>query len=374
MTPRERILTTLSHQRPDRTPADGWFHPEVAGTLRRHFATGDWSVVQSQLGIDGWAELAPWVAPQEFESRAGPRPGGAEGPRAVWLDGRTYEDAWGTRFQIGDDDRYQRWLSGPLQQAQSADEVAGHRFPTAQQIREPDDYARRVAESKDRQCFVSGEIENPFKRYWHLRGLENALADYLADPESLEAAYDRLFPLATELALCMARAGVDMVKVVGDVAMQDRIMMGPKPWRRYDKPRWARLIDACRAVRPELAFFFHSDGKLTDLIDDLIDVGFTVINPIQPECMDPVEVKRRWGSRITLHGGISIQRTLPFGRPDDVRREVQNLIRHCGADGGLIVMPSNDIQPDTPVENILACYEAVREYRFVRSAARGTDQ
>jgi uroporphyrinogen decarboxylase len=363
MTPRERILTTLNHQRPDHTPADGWFHREVVEMLKRHFATDDWLDVRRELGIDGWVDLAPRFAPPEFESRALTRPNGGPGPRAVWLDDSAYEDPWGTRFQLGTGGRYQRWLSGPLQHARTVDEVYACRMPTAQEIVEPENYAERVAELKSRQCFVCGEIENPFKRYWHLRGLENSLADYLADPELLQAAYDRLFPLGRELVLRMARAGVDMIKVVGDVAMQDRIMMGPGPWRKYDKPHWARLIAQCRAVRPDLVFFFHSDGKLTDLMDDLVDVGFTVINPIQPECMDPAEVKRRWGTRITLHGGISVQRTMPFGRPDDVRREVEDLIRTCGADGGLIVMPSNDIQPDTPVENILACYDAVRECR-----------
>jgi uroporphyrinogen decarboxylase len=155
-----------------------------------------------------------------------------------------------------------------------------------------------------------------------------------------------------------------MIKVVGDVAMQDRIIMGPKPWREVDKPRWAKLIAACRAANPAIRFFFHSDGKLTDLVDDLVDVGFTVINPIQPECMDPVMVKKRWGSRITLHGCISIQKTLPFGTVADVRNEVEALIRECGRDGGLVLMPSNVIQPDTALENIIACYHAARNFRW----------
>ncbi len=89
-----------------------------------------------------------------------------------------------------------------------------------------------------------------------------------------------------------------------------------------------------------------------------------VLNPIQPECMDPVEVRRRWGDRITLHACISIRRTLPFGSPADVRREVEALIRQCGLHGGLILMPSNNIQPDTPLENIIACYHAARDFEL----------
>jgi uroporphyrinogen decarboxylase len=359
--PRERILTALNHEPPDRTPVDGWFHPEVVTALKRHFDSDDWDAVLARLGIDGWADLSPWIHFSDWDAQAVPRPGGADGPRAIWLDEQTYVDGWGIRFRFGEGDRYQRWLSGPLESAETPDDVLRYRFPVAADIREPDDYARRVAELKARGRFVTGEIDNPYKRFWHLRGYENALMDYRINVPVLEAVYDRLYPLATELALRMVRAGVDMVKVVGDVAMQDRIIMGPELWRRYDKPRWAPLIEACRAVNPQVAFFFHSDGKLTDLMDDLVEVGFTVINPIQPECMDPVEVKRRWGDRITLHGGISIQRTLPFGTPDEVRREVEALIRACGYNGGLVMMPSNNIQPDTPIENILACYAAARD-------------
>ena len=368
MNPRERILTTLNHELPDRTPVDGWFHPEVIDTLKAHFQTDDWSEVLNELGIEGWIDLAPEVHFARFEAQATSRPGESNGRRGIWLDENNYEDPWGTRFAMGDDGRYERWIAGPLEAVQTPEDVARYAFPTAADVREPDDYAERVAKLKAENRFVCGEVDNPFKRFWHLRGYENALMDYLANPPVLEAIYDRLFPLVTELCLRMARAGVDMIKVVGDVSMQDRITMGPVPWRNIDKPRWARLIDACREANPETVFFFHSDGKLDDLVDDLIEVGFTVINPIQPECMDPIEVKRRWGERITMHGGISIQKTLPFGTVDDVRREVDTLIRNCGHNGGLIVMPSNNIQPDTPVENILACYQAAREFDLRRCA------
>lgn len=348
LTPRERILTTLNHERPDRIPTDGWFHPEVVATLKGHFQTADWSIVLQALGIEGWADLSPIIGHYPFTQRL--------------LDEQTYEDPWGVRFRLGEGGRYQEWLSGPLQSAETAADVAAYRFPVPGDVRDPDHYAAQIATLKRAGQFVSGSLENPFKRFWHLRGYENALMDYLANRELLEAIYDKLFALATETAVRITRAGADMVKVIGDVAMQDRIIMGPGPWRAVDKPRFARLVAACRVINPNIRFFFHSDGRLTDLLDDLIEIGFSVINPIQPECMDPVEVKRRWGRHITLHGCISLQRTLPFGSVADVRNEVETLIRACGQDGGLVLMPSNVIQPDTPVENIVACYHAVRDF------------
>ncbi len=361
MTPRQRILTALNHEPPDRTPTDGWFHHEVIDALKQHYGTDDWPVVLSELGIEGWVDLSPQVVSADGAEEANLQTGHASGRPAVWLDDRTYEDVWGARFRLGEDGRYREWLSGPLEHAQTVEDVAGYAMLQAANILEPEDYPRQVAELKQQELYVTADLENPFRRLWNLRGYENALMDYVADQEILEAVYDPLYELYTDMALRMTRAGVDMIKIVGDIAMQDRVIMGPERWRHFDKPRMARLIDACRQERPDVVFFFHSDGKLTDLVDDFVEIGVSVLNPIQPECMDPMEVKRRWGDRITLHGCISIQRTLPFGSASDVRREVEELIRVCGHNGGLVLMPSNVIQPDTPIENIIACYHTARD-------------
>ncbi len=362
MTPRQRILATLNHEPPDRTPTDGWFHPEVIESLKRHYDTDDWSVVLDELGIEGWADLSPHLAPVAPDGQIIPQMGHASGEPAKWLDERTYEDVWGVRFRKGDDDRYREWLSGPLEDAQTAADIERFGIDRVVEICQPDDYSEQVAQLKKEEKFVFANVENPFRRLWNLRGYENALMDYVANVEVLEAVYDPLYELYTGMATQIARAGVDMIRVIGDFAMQDRIIMRPALWRQFDKPRMAALIAAARQVNPDVTMFIHSDGKLTDLMDDLIEIGFDVINPIQPECMDPLEVKRRWGDRITLHGCISIQRTLPFGSVDDVRHEVETLIRQCGHNGGLVLLPSNNIQPDTPIENILACYHTARDF------------
>ena len=362
MTPRQRILTTLDHEPPDRTPTDGWFHHEVIDSLKQHYQTDDWSVVLTELGIEGWADLSPQIVPPDGAEQLELQPGHASGNPAIWLDERTYEDVWGARFRLGDDGRYRQWLSGPLEHAETLDDVADYAMLREAKILEPKDYSQQVADLKQQELYVTADLENPFRRLWNLRGFENALMDYVANQEILEAVYDSLYELYTETALRVTRAGVDMIKIVGDIAMQDRVIMGPERWRQFDKPRMGQLIDACRQVRPDVVFFFHSDGKLTDLVDDLVEIGISVLNPIQPECMEPAEVKRRWGDRITLHGCISLQRTLPFGSPADVRAEVEDLIRTCGLDGGLVLMPSNVIQPDTSVENIIACYHAARDF------------
>jgi uroporphyrinogen decarboxylase len=103
---------------------------------------------------------------------------------------------------------------------------------------------------------------------------------------------------------------------------------------------------------------YHSDGDLTEIIPDLVEIGVDILNPIQPESMDPRELKRRYGKRLVLNGAVSLQRTLPFGTAEEVRREITDLVAICGAGGGFVLAPSNQLQPDTPLENIIAVYEA----------------
>jgi len=346
VTPRECILAALDHRVPARTPSFGWFHPEVRQTLLAYYKSESWDEVLAQLGIEGWVEKAPRLP----------------GRRAIWLDDRAYKDGWGVEYRIGERGWYEEWVGGPLVSAETIADVESCVLPGSDQIREPEDYPAEVSELKGRGLFVTAEIDNPYKRAWLLRGMENVLADYLINRDMLEALYGRLYHLYGEMVMRMARAGVDMIEVVGDIAMEDRIIMGPEAWRAVDKPRLARLVADAHSINPDVHFFIHSDGDVTALMDDLIEIGFEVINPVQPECMNPVEVKRRWGDKITIHGGISLRTALPNGTPDEVRAEVEHLIRKCGYNGGLVVFPSNVIQPGTPVENIIACFHTARDF------------
>ncbi|MBA4386671.1 MAG: hypothetical protein C0404_01750, partial [Verrucomicrobia bacterium] len=270
VTPRERILTAFQHKRPDRTPTDAWFHDVVVAGLKKHYGTNDWGKVLGELGIEGWAHLSPWVSFPEFDARATVRPGGLKGPKAIWLDERTYENAWGVRNRFGEGDWYEEWAGGPLERAETVDEITAYKFPTPAQVRDPDKYALKVDELKRQGKFVIATISNPYKDAWLLRGMENILADYLINPDILTAMYDKLYALYEEITTRAARAGVDMISIIGDIAMQDRIIMGPEAWRKFDKPRMARLISRCRAIKPDVFFFIHSDGNVTDLMDDIV--------------------------------------------------------------------------------------------------------
>jgi uroporphyrinogen decarboxylase len=159
-----------------------------------------------------------------------------------------------------------------------------------------------------------------------------------------------------------AAADVDLLVLGDDIATQRGLMMSLPMWRRIFKPRLRQIIRAAKAIKPDLLIFYHSDGNVWDAIPDLIETGVQVLNPVQPECMNPAEVKRVFGDRLACFGTVSVQRTMPLGTPDDVRAEVRERIQTVGRQGGLLLAPAHVLQPDTPWENVVAFFEAVRAY------------
>jgi len=262
----------------------------------------------------------------------------------------------------GSDGLYTEWISGPFVNAESESALDDFPWPPISSIESQESINKRVAEiRKSGDYAIRGSISNPFKQAWQMRGMENILCDMLINPDFVLNLMRRLGAYYTEMGIRLARAGVDMIGIVGDLATQNSLLFSLDVYRKTIKPVLLDMISAFKKEKPDLLMFFHSDGCLDMIMDELIDTGFQVINPIQPECMDVFEVKRKYGERITMHGTISIQKLLPFGSVDDVHREVRKIIDFCGKNGGLIVCPANLIQNDTPMENILALYEEINE-------------
>ena len=366
MTPRERMIATLSHQKPDRVPIQLGWRDEVMEEVKKHYAVETGEEVAKILDADicrGCGVKTHWP---DYESRVNGELRGEFGNigRTVLRDERTFEDRWGVIERVGEDGKYLEWVGGPFV---DSDDLDGFDWPGERVIVEDPELGSRVQALKDQGYWVlgSGGV-HPFKQSWRMRGFESFLCDYVANPGWVEAIYERI--LEHDLALCRrsAEAGADMIHYWGDVAMQDRMIVPPESWRRLDKAFWRRLIKETRKINPEIRFFFHSDGNIQEIIGDLIEVGFDVINPLQPECVNPALVKARWGSRITLDGGGSVQRTLPFGTIEDVRREVDFLMRCCAYDGGYVFRASNAVSFDCPTENVVAFYEFARDYDLSR--------
>lgn len=364
MTPRERVLTAISHREPDRVPADGFFRSEVWARLREHFDTEDDEVVRRELGLDiVRAGIEPGMG---FRSRSRPTPHmipGVGSGSQQWTIERgqgVYEDEWGTRKYHPAGGSYFSYMRHPLS---DADSPSNHRFPDPAAEERYEHVSIVVSRWRNRYPILV-EQTNLFKTAWELRGFERLLMDLYENPRFVEALLDRVLEFRLEESRQLARRGVDIISFAGDVAAQQGMMMNPEVWRRFFKPRLAAVIAAVREEQPQVRFFFHSDGDVSAIVGDIAEIGFDILDPVQPECMDPALVKRAYGDRLTLHATISSQQTMPFGTPDDVRREVMDRFATCGASGGLILAPNNVVQQDVPLGNLLALYQAIGECRY----------
>jgi len=201
-----------------------------------------------------------------------------------------------------------------------------------------------------------------FETAWQIRGLERLMTDMMARQDTAACLLDRITDLSAHRARRFAQAGVDVIHIGDDIGMQDRMLMSPAMWRTWLKPRLARVIAAAREVKPDVVFFYHSDGFIEPVIPELSEIGINALNPLQPECMDPALIKQRYGDRLAFWGSVGIQGTLPFGTPEQVAAEVKLRIETVGKGGGLYLSPTHVIAPEVPYENLFAFVRAAQEF------------
>jgi len=173
---------------------------------------------------------------------------------------------------------------------------------------------------------------------------------------------DRITQLRIFQSQIFAGADADILALGDDIAMQTGMLLSPKMWRKWFKPRLAAVIDAAREIKPGILVQYHTDGDCRAVISDLIETGVDILNPVQPECMDPVAIKKIYGDRLSFSGAIGTQTTLPHGTPDDVVTAVKTMIDTVGEGGGFLVAPTHVLEPDVPWENVLAFIDAAQKY------------
>lgn len=198
---------------------------------------------------------------------------------------------------------------------------------------------------------------------WYMRGMENLMADMMSEDPMAEVLLDLVTDAAVLRAESFARNGADALFLGDDIGMQHSIMMSESLYCTWLQPRLKRVIDAAKAINPNIFVFYHSCGFVTPMIPHLIDAGVDVLDPVQPECMDFGEIHAQFGDRLSFHGTIGTQSTMPFGTPDDVRREVFKNLEIAGEKGGLFVCPTHLLEPDVPVENVVAYIKACRDFK-----------
>jgi uroporphyrinogen decarboxylase len=200
-----------------------------------------------------------------------------------------------------------------------------------------------------------------YERAWTLRGLENLLMDFHDHPGFVHELLDAIADYNIAQVRRALAFDIDAVYFGDDWGAQRGLQMGYPLWKEFIKPVLAKMY---RVVRDAGKFVvIHSCGDVDELLDDLLSIGLNCFNPFQPEVMNTAELLARYRGRLSFWGGLSTQKTLPFGTPDDVRRETRALL-DLGREGGLILSPAHAVEGDVPLENMLAFIDEARKQGF----------
>ncbi len=359
MTSRERVLKTINFERPDRPPVFATLTPQAALKLSRALN------MPYEKPIDSL--LSTRISHMELLTAAGNDCVGIaacapEGSPTRTLENGIIKNEWGMQFvNVG---LYNEFHAFPLALAESADDIAAYPFPDPS-AKGRFDAAREAVKKYGDNYAIFADLEcSIFETAWYLVGLEKFLMDMAVNKSYIPALLDKILYINTEIGKTLIGLGADVIWCGDDFGSQNGMVMSPQTWRQWFKPRIRDMFEAFRTVKPEIKIAWHSCGSIFPIIEDFIEIGLDILNPVQPRAkdMEPERLKKKFGGDLVFFGGIDVQSLLPFGAPEKIRAEVIRIIDILGKDGGYIVAPAHNIQDDTPVANILALFEAVKSY------------
>jgi uroporphyrinogen decarboxylase len=331
MTNRERVIAALEHRQPDKTPYNIGFtqkaHAKMAefyGDPKFHAKIGNHFLSLDPLLPGSWSD-----------------------------DGNLYTDEFGVTWNRTID----KDIGNPDGGVVAEGNVDGYEFPDPRDPRRYANFAAAIEAHADQ--FVVCELGfSLFERAWTLVGMAKVLMDMVERPEFIDKLFDKILAFNLAVVEESCKCPIDAIMFGDDWGQQRGLIMGPVFWRRFIKPRVREMYQA--AKRAGKFVVIHSCGDVKQLFPDLIECGLDCFNPFQPEVMDVCEMKREFGDRLSFYGGISTQKTLPYGAPEDVRAEVQRNIEIVGKDGGYIASPAHAIPGDAPAENIDAMLQVLQ--------------
>jgi uroporphyrinogen decarboxylase len=259
---------------------------------------------------------------------------------------------------------YVEVIKCPLENAASVKDIEDYSFPDPYAVGRFEK-AHRDIDKFGKEYFIIGDVEiSLFELAWHLTGLEKYMIAMLCDEPWIELLNDRIEEWSTGLALQLVKAGADAIWFGEDLGSQTSTLISPDDWRRRFKPRHKRMIDRLRKENPEIIIIMHSDGAVAPLINDFIEIGVDVYNPVQPNVSgsDPQELKDKYGEKICFFGGIDQQTLLPSGDNWMIRNEIKRRMGILGKNRGYLLAPAHILQADVTPGTIEVMINASKEY------------
>lgn len=379
MDSRARVIQALHHQEPDRVPID------LGATIVSSIVKESYVELRQYLGLPtaeiqtlDYVQQLPYLDEalmQRFgvDFRMVQLPSATSSRVEIFEDGDyfAFYDRWGSKLHMPKADGfYFDWVDFPIKET-TMQALDAYRWPLpdseevnmqlgklARQFHECSDYALVGS------AVIGGGI---FEQPARVMGLQNFLMALISEP----AFADRLMETITDIYIESCNRYLDYVGPYiqvftywDDVAGQNGWLINPALYRRMIKPKQKRLVEAIKK-KTDAKLFYHGCGATRDLIPDLIEIGFDILNPVQVSAkgMDTKALKAEFGSEMVFWGGaVDTQRVLPFGRPQDVEDEVKRRIDDLAPGGGFVFAPIHNIQALVPPENIVAMFDTALEY------------
>lgn len=354
MNSKQRVKRALSHCEADRVPRDFWTTEQTDKRIIDSLKLKNHREMLKEFKID-------------FRYIKGPKYIGPELKR--YPDG-TFEDIWGTLFKketVGPE-YYYNTIKSPLKNLTTLEDIKKYdHWPSPDWFNYSDIY-KECLKHKDKVTVFMGDRLNriaQLKPAMYLRGMEQILVDMYLNKDIFNYITDKIreFYLEYEKRILEStKGGLDILATGDDFGTQDNLLMSLDDWKKNLKSGFIQYIDIAHSY--DVSIMHHSCGSIYDLIAEFIDCGLDILQSIQPDAynMDLKKIKNNFGKDICFQGGISIQKNLPIGKPQDINNEVKNVFYAMKHGGGYIGCTAHNIQSDTPVDNILALIEAYNKY------------
>lgn len=286
--------------------------------------------------------------------------------RKFYPDGLKHEvffDEWGVAHESGSKAAaHMTRMRHPMATFDSLEQIQSYPFPdfasvSTEKLKKEIDsiHSKGLAVYAAMECTI-------WETVWYLRDMTKIMMDMAMEDEKAVWLLDKVTELACVRTSTFARLGVDIIRIGDDVGMQSTLMMSEDFYRKFLKPRLAKVIKAAKDVKPDIIMQYHTCGFITPLIGDFIEAGIDVLNPVQPECMDFAQLHAEFGDRLSFSGTVGTQTTMPFGTPQEVRDVTMRNLEIAGDKGGLLCCPTHLLEPEVPWENIIAYVEACRDF------------
>jgi uroporphyrinogen decarboxylase len=346
MTSRERVQAAFAHSAPDRPPVDYFATPEIHAALCKHFSVQTDAEIREKLKSDIRYINPPYT-----------------GPALPDFDDGSVMNIWGIRKkpmpnEYGD---YAEPVNYPYRDWQTVEEAQAFPWP------DPDEYDYTAVPDLCAQFpglaigAGSFSVQDFINNIAYGRGVEQVLIDIASeDPVYLYIVEKRhqFYMRMIERILDAGKGRIDFILCGDDFGTQKGLLISPASFDKIFAGKKKELFDLVHSYGAKVSH--HCCGSSRELFPRFIELGMDALQTIQPQAagMDPYELKRDFGDKIVLHGGVDVQGWLQRAGRDEILEEVGRLRAALNKDGGFILSPCHNLQPDTPVENVLAMYEA----------------